>query len=338
MIRTAIIGCGVIAHTHFDAISKLKDVVLAAVCDIDESKAANAPQNVPFYRDYRELYEKEHPDVVHICLPHDLHYPVSRWFVEHGVHVFCEKPAALNATELEKFIELEEAHPETKVCICFQNRLNDSTLMLKELLASGEYGEVLSCFASNPWIRDQRYYDASPWRGIFARSGGGAMINQAIHLIDLMCQICGNAKSVKGSALRLMDLDTDVEDTAVARIEFENGARGIFFATNANRGSIGPFLEVKTEKAEFIIDNRKLYRVGEDGERILLVKDKVLIGEKYYYGSSHGRLMERFYSAIKDNTRDYFPIREAQMSNLIIDAINRSGATGKEIRISPLRP
>lgn len=337
MIRTAVIGCGVISRIHFDAISRLQDAELCAVCDIDEGKAANAPQNVPFYRDYRELFGKERPDAVHICLPHDLHYPVSKWFVEHGVHVFCEKPAALNAAELEKFIALEEAYPAQKICICFQNRLNDSSLMLKELLDSGEYGKVVRCFASNPWIRDQMYYDESPWRGIFARSGGGCMINQAIHLIDLMCLFCGNAERVKGSALCLLDLDTDVEDTAVARIQFESGAKGIFFATNANQGSMGPFLDVQTEKAEFIIDNRKLYRVDEEGERILLVADRALAGEKFYYGSSHGRLMERFYRAILEDSRDYFPVREAQMSNLIIDAINRSGATGREIRISPLR-
>lgn len=336
-LRAAVIGCGVIAHIHFDALDRLEDVALCAVCDIDKAKAADAPKGVPFYTDYRELYEKERPDAVHICLPHDLHYPVSRWFAERGVHVFCEKPAALNAVELEKFIRLEEAHPELKLCVCLQNRLNDSTQKLLALLAGGEYGKVVSCLASNPWTREQGYYDAGPWRGAFNRSGGGCMINQAIHLIDLMCQVCGNAKSVKGAALRLLDLDTDVEDTAAARIEFEGGARGIFFATNANRGSTGPYLEVRTEKAAFVIDNRRLYRLDDEGERVLLVKDAVLQGEKYYYGSSHIRVMERFYHAIRQDSRDYFPIREAQMSNLIIDAINRSGATGREIPITPLR-
>ena len=333
MFRSAVIGCGVISHIHIPVLQDMENVTLAAVCDIDPAKKPDlSPDHpVPFYTDYQTLYEEVRPDVVHICLPHYLHYPVSRFFAERGVHVFCEKPAALNSAQLEEFISLEEAHPELKIGICFQNRLNDTTIRLKELLDSGEYGKVQNCFALNPWARDQAYYDAGPWRGDFKLSGGGCMINQAIHLIDLMGQVCGPIKSVKGSDLRLMDLETDVEDTAVCRMDFENGARGIFFATNANSYNTGPILEVKAEKAVFVIDSRRLYQVDAQGERHLICSDEVLNSEKFYYGSSHGRMIGKFYAAIENHSDDYVHVKDARMSNQVIDAIYQSGKTGNEI-------
>lgn len=333
MLKAAVIGCGVVSHIHIPVLMNMENVNLAAVCDIDPAKKPDLPDKIHFYTDYQKLYKQEKPDVVHICLPHDLHYPVSRFFAERGVHVFCEKPAALNSTQLEEFIALEDAHPELKIGICFQNRFNDSTMTLQKLIESGKYGKVQSCFAVNPWARDQVYYDQGPWRGEFKRSGGGCMINQAIHLIDLMGLFCGRPLSLKGSALCLMNLQTDVEDTAVARIEFEDGVRGIFFATNANAYNTGPTLEVKTDNTIFVIDNRKLYKLNSDGERELLCADEILQGEKFYYGSSHGRLIKKFYAAIENQTDDYVHVKEARLSNKVIDTIFASGTSGKEIAL-----
>ena len=331
MLKACVIGCGVISTIHIPVLLGMDDVSLAAVCDIDPAKKPDLPDNIHFYTDYQELFEKEHPDVAHICLPHYLHYPVSRFFAEHGVHVFCEKPAARDSYELEQFITVEDQHPELKMGICFQNRFNDTSLKLKELLQSGEYGKILGAFASNPWIRDQQYYNNGTWRGIFKLAGGGCMINQAIHLIDLMGILCGPVKSLKGMSMNLLDLAIDVEDTAVAKIDFASGARGVFFATLANSYNAGPFLEIRTEKAIFQIDSRKLYQLDESGERQLIVEDKALEGSKFYYGSSHGRLIRKLYDAILQDTDDYVHVKDARLSNQVIDAIVRSGVIGKEI-------
>lgn len=332
MLKAAVLGCGVISHIHIPVIQAMPDVELVAVCDIDGSKDPKLP-GVQFYTDYRELYEKERPDVVHVCLPHYLHYPVSRFFADRGVHVFCEKPAALNTSELEKFIQLEEEHPELKIGISFQNRYNPTTETMKEIIAGGEYGRVLSIYVSNPWSRDQAYYDQGPWRGEFALSGGGVMINQAIHALDLMCLFCGTPVSVKGSVSCLLSLATDVEDTAAARIEFESGVHGLFFASNANGFNMGPVICVTMEKKTFVIDSRRLYGIGEDQERTLIVKDDVLAGEKFYYGSSHGKLIGKFYGSIVSGGSDYVHVRDAYFSNRLIDAIVRSSATGQTIAL-----
>ena len=331
MLKAAVIGCGVISQIHIPVLMGMEDVDLVAVCDIDPAKKPDLPGTVRFYTDYRELLEKEHPDVVHICLPHYLHYPVSRFFADNGVHVFCEKPAARDSYELEQFIAVEDAHPELKMGICFQNRFNDTSLKLCELVQSGEYGKILGAYAANPWYRDQQYYNNGTWRGDFKLAGGGCMINQAIHLIDLMGLVCGPVKSLKGASLNLLDLAIDVEDTAVAKLDFENGARGVFFATLANSYNAGPFLEIRMEKAIFQIDSRKLYQLDETGERKMIVEDRALEGSKFYYGSSHGRLIRRFYDAILQNTDDYVHVKDARLSNQVIDAIVRSGVIGKEI-------
>ena len=131
--------------------------------------------------------------------------------------------------------------------------------------------------------------------------------------------------------LNLLDLAIDVEDTAVAKIDFASGARGVFFATLANSYNAGPFLEIRTEKAIFQIDSRKLYQLDESGERQLIVEDKALEGSKFYYGSSHGRLIRKFYDAILQDTDDYVHVKDARLSNQVIDAIVRSGVIGKEI-------
>lgn len=135
MKRAAIIGCGTIFQVHLPIIVANPEIELCAVCDNNpavQEKLPAAAKAVPFYTDYEELLEKEHPDVVHLCLPHYLHVPVSEYFASHGVNVFCEKPVGLNTAQAKEFVEFEAAHPEVKIGICLQNRLNRTTVELKK--------------------------------------------------------------------------------------------------------------------------------------------------------------------------------------------------------------
>ena len=136
MKRAAIIGCGTIFQVHLPIIVANPEIELCAVCDNNpavQEKLPAAAKAVPFYTDYEELLEKEHPDVVHLCLPHYLHVPVSEYFASHGVNVFCEKPVGLNTAQAKEFVEFEAAHPEVKIGICLQNRLNRTTVELKKI-------------------------------------------------------------------------------------------------------------------------------------------------------------------------------------------------------------
>jgi|GEM_PF-583940 len=224
MKRAAIIGCGTIFQVHLPIIVANPEIELCAVCDNNpavQEKLPAAAKAVPFYTDYEELLEKEHPDVVHLCLPHYLHVPVSEYFASHGVNVFCEKPVGLNTAQAKEFVEFEAAHPEVKIGICLQNRLNRTTVELKKIIDGGEYGKVIGCRGFVPWFRGKAYYDEQPWRGQLETAGGGCMINQSVHTLDLLYYLCGDIDAIHGSVNQLADYGIEVEDTVAARLPFD---------------------------------------------------------------------------------------------------------------------
>ena len=250
------------------------------------------------------MIEDVKPDVVHICLPHYLHVPVSEEAAAMGAHVFCEKPVALHTSQAEEFAAFEAAHPEVHIGICLQNRLNESIEMLKELLDSGRYGAITGMKGIVPWSRPKSYYDVKPWRGTWEYAGGGCMINQSVHTLDLLYYLGGPVLSVRASVSQLLDYGIEVEDTVSARLTFANGAQGLFLATNANYKNEGVQISVQTEKAEFSIIDNILYRMDGDGSKERLAEDARLPGTKFYYGASHQKLIAKFYQAVEQDTQN----------------------------------
>lgn len=333
MKTAAVIGLGDISAIHIAAIQANPEIQLTAVCDIDKSAEARAPKGIPFYQDHRQMIEDVKPDVVHICLPHYLHVPVSEEAAAMGAHVFCEKPVALHTSQAEEFAAFEAAHPEVHIGICLQNRLNESIEMLKELLDSGRYGAITGMKGIVPWSRPKSYYDVKPWRGTWEYAGGGCMINQSVHTLDLLYYLGGPVLSVRASVSQLLDYGIEVEDTVSARLTFANGAQGLFLATNANYKNEGVQISVQTEKAEFSIIDNILYRMDGDGSKERLAEDARLPGTKFYYGASHQKLIAKFYQAVEQDTQNYIHVKDAVMSVRLIDAIQESGRTGQQIRL-----
>lgn len=333
MKRAAVIGLGDISGIHITALQANPEITLAAVCDIDESRKEQAPEGVPFYTDYKEMIRLEHPDVVHVCLPHYLHKPVSEDAVNMGVNVFCEKPVALNTKQAEEFVALEAAHPELQIGICLQNRENESVEKLREIINSGEYGKVVGVKGLVPWFREKSYYDIKPWRGKWETAGGGCMINQSVHTLDLLYFLAGPITGIQASVSQILGYGIEVEDTVAANLTFANGARGLFMATNANYKNESVQIGVQLEKAEFVINENILYQVAEDGTRTKMVEDARLPGSKFYYGASHGKLINKFYKSLEEGTDNYTHVKDAEMSIRLIDAIQESGRTGKYVTL-----
>ncbi len=329
MKKAAIIGMGVISSIHLAAIESNPNITLAAVCDTDESRRSAAPEGIPFYTDYKTMILETKPDVVHICLPHYLHVPVAEEAARMGVHVCCEKPMALNAAEGAEFAEFEAAHPDIHIGICLQNRFNESVEMLKALIEGGEFGAVTGIRGTVPWYREKEYYEVQPWRGKWDTAGGGCMINQAVHTLDLMYHLGGEIKQLKASVAQLLDYGIEVEDTVAAALTFANGARGMFLATIANYTNESVQLSVRLEKASFLIMDNTLFRLQEDGTKTVLCEDAKLPGTKFYYGASHSKLINLFYEALETNSQNYLHVHEALMSIRLIDAIQKSGKSGE---------
>lgn len=328
MRTAAVIGLGAIAPIHLAAIKANEHIRLVAVCDVDEGARSRAPEGVPAYADFREMIEQERPDCVHVCLPHYLHYPVSKAAVEMGVNVFCEKPVALNDRQAQEFVELEASHPEVHIGICLQNRLNETTEELKRIIEGGEYGRVVGIRGTVPWFRSKEYYEESPWRGRWAEAGSGVLMNQSIHTLDLMYYLGGPVARLRASVAKLLDYDIEVEDTVSAQLEFENGARGLFFSTNANFKNEGVELSVDLEGARFHMRDNVLYQLDEGGREHLLIEDAKMPGSKFYYGASHDKLIGKFYASLEDGSDDYIHVRDAYMSLHLIDIIKHAGLTG----------
>jgi predicted dehydrogenase len=330
MLKTAIIGLGDISSVHLAAIASMTGVRLIAGCDIDEGRRTALPANTAFYTDYRELLKKEKPDVVHICLPHYLHYSVARATAEAGCNIFAEKPLALTYTEGLEYAKLEQQYG-VKICICLQNRLNPTSERLMELLASGEYGAVTGVRGVVAWKRTKAYYDAKPWRGNMAQAGGGNMINQALHTLDLMQYfVQSGIMRVKGCITQLTDYGIEVEDTAVAFISFENGATGLFTGSNANSADVPAEIEVTCEKAIFTIRYQTLVQQVNGVETALAQDINPSVG-KTVYGNCHEKLIARFYSILEGGDGAYIHPHDAIPVTRLIDTIRESSETGKPV-------
>lgn len=332
MIRAAVIGLGDISSVHISVLQAMSDTVeICAACDLDEQKASRLP-GTAFYTDYVQMMEQEKPDCVHLCLPHDLHYPVAKAAAERGIHVFTEKPLALCTEQAEAFARLEQEHPELRIGVCLQNRYNLTTQKLRELLAQQPDDPVRNVRGVVIWSRSKAYYDASPWRAELRRAGGGVLQNQSIHTLDLMAYLGGPVASIRGEILNLLDYGMDVEDTATARLEYQSGAMGLFYATVAHGENTSVELDISTAHTHYRIRDEKLFRV-ENGVEALLAEDPQIQSGRGYWGSSHGRVIHSFYEALSGRAGDYPHAADGVYSLRMIDAIRRSSECKTAVRL-----
>lgn len=337
ILNTAIIGGGAIHGCHVNALLPLPDVKLRALVDIDSAKgqALATDYQCHFYQDYREMLLDETIDVVHICTPHFEHKAMILAALAAGKHVFSEKPVGMNSEELASLIEAA-AHAPGRLGVCYQNRLNPTSLRIRQELAAGTLGKMLSIKAVLTWSRSGAYYTQSPWRGRLATEGGSLLINQAIHTLDLMQWFAGGVTRVKGVVDRgeLADV-TECEDSAMATLHFANGARGLFYASNCNTQDSPLLLEIHCEQGMLQLNDNTLWRITRD-ERVELASDASPDGTaKSYWGVGHQQAIHQFYSSIKHlEKRDYTDIHQAGKSLTLVEAIYRSSQINQWIDIN----
>lgn len=331
MLKIAIIGLGTISSIHRYAIENDTRVSLVAVCDIDEGKKNNYA-NIPFYTSVEKLLSSESLDCVHICLPHYLHAPVILQCAKKGLHVFTEKPVALSYTEARPLFNLEKTY-RVKIGVCLQNRYNNTTVLAKKLIKSQKYGKFIGSKGIVTWGRTMDYYNEGRWRGSMHESGGGVMINQTVHTLDLLQYIAGPIQSVLGMKNNFSLKETEIEDTVCAYFKYKDGTTGIFFGTIAFCTNSSVEMEFVCEKGILKIHDNKLFYYNNDEEIELLCEDKKFQSTKQYYGAGHIEAIESFYSAILDNTHDYIHVQEGAEAVKIIDKIVLSSNSNNEIKM-----
>jgi UDP-N-acetyl-2-amino-2-deoxyglucuronate dehydrogenase len=320
--RAAVVGCGDVSVVHLRAIESLAGAELVGVCDTDQDRRAAAGRRygVPQFADHRQLLQAVRPDVVHVCTPHDQHAPVAIDCLDAGVAVLAEKPVAHTVAEADRLIAAARKHPAVKIGICLQNRYNTATQAARDLLDSGKLGPVRGGSAAVLWHRDPAYYQARPWRGRKARSGGGVLINQAIHTLDLMEWLLGDVVRVRGHAGRYGLDGIDVEDTASVVLDHAGGARSVVFATVANAVDSPVTIEIVTERAVLLI--RGDLTVSHADGRVETVAEPVAsTGGRAYWGASHERLIADFYRTLADPEPFWIGPQEGARSLRVIHQI-----------------
>ncbi|WP_370972706.1 Gfo/Idh/MocA family protein [Enterobacter wuhouensis] len=337
ILNTAIIGGGAIHGCHVNALRQIPNVTLRALVDTDSVKGLKLAMNYQcrFYQDYREMLLDDSIDVVHICTPHFEHKNMILAALAAGKNVFCEKPVGMNGSDIIDITRAVEG-ASGLLGVCYQNRLNPTSLRILHELRNGGLGKMLSIRAVLTWSRSGAYYTDSAWRGRLATEGGSLLINQAIHTLDLMQWFAGGVTRLKGvvDSGELADV-TEGEDSAMATLHFANGARGIFYASNCYTTDSPLLLEIHCEHGSLLLNDNTLWRVTP-GERFKVESDAAPDGSaKSYWGLGHQQAIRRFYHAINNpGNTDYTDIREAGKSLTLVEAIYRSSQIRQWIDIN----
>ena len=338
-LKACIIGCGKIFPMHAVSVSSLDDAVLLAVCDNkpERAKAASERFHCGMYTDYREMIDKEKPDVVHVCTPHYLHPEMAIYALESGCDVVSEKPIAIT---LEDALREERVAKECgrQLLISFQNRFNPGSVLIKDAIDSGKVGKVKSARAIVTWSRSDEYYSHSDWKGTWDKEGGGVIIDQAIHTLDLMNWFLGGKiQSVKATIDNRCHDIIKVDDVAEGLITYRNGATASFYANNYY-GYDAPV------EIELVSDLAILRLVGEratiswfDGHEEIADRDpreKFEFGDvKQYWGVGHMREIRYFYDCILHGKQTRNSVSDVMETQRLVCAIYESGKSGKVVSL-----
>ncbi|GGC90783.1 dehydrogenase [Tersicoccus solisilvae] len=280
----------------------MPDVELTAVVDVDARRARAVADAWPHGRpavvtDLARLFDGPDPapDVVHITTPHADHVPLALTALAAGVDVLLEKPLASTLADGERLAAAADAST-ARLGICFQNRYNATSRAMRAVLDAGDLGEVIGAGATVRWHRDAAYYASRPWRGTWAGSGGGVLMNQAIHTLDLLLWLLGDAEEVTGSAgQRALGGVIEVEDTADLNLRHAGGVRSTLFATNAASLNHPVSLEVQGTRGRMVL-NGDLTVLPDDGDPVTVTE--TLPGDvgRSYWGASHAALIRDFHA------------------------------------------
>lgn len=333
-MNCAIIGCGRIAPIHAQALRQTPNTRLVACADTDKSKAeAFAMQyGITAYTDFKKMIKDAQVDAVHICTPHHLHVEMAEYALSCGIHVLMEKPAAISRDSFLKLVLAEQAH-QARIGICFQNRYNASSRRLKELMTSGASGAVLGARCFLTWSRNEDYY-SDDWHGKQATEGGGVLINQAIHAMDLLVHLVGKPSEVEATMhnRHLRDV-IEVEDTLEALIRFED-IPALFYASLAYCTDAPVMLEVVCEKMTMQLQGEQLTIKTQDGQVTCTDYTMTLEDGKAYWGTSHRLLIHDFYRALTDGAP--FPITPSAIKDTmnLVYGCYESAHSGKPLRLN----
>lgn len=326
-MKVGIIGIGSIAPNHIRGI-KQSGHEIVALCDVEVENCAKANErsnlSARIYSNYIEMLDKEKLDAIHICTPHYLHAEMICEGLNRNINVLCEKPLAINQEQLDQ-IEKVVKSSKAQLGVCFQNHYNASVLYVKDYLKDKE---ITGASANLIWNRDARYYAQAEWRGTWVQEGGGVMINQAIHGLDLMQWICGMPESVIAHTHNVaLKNEIEVEDTAFGLFKLKNGGSFVVNATNSASYCFPIYYMFRADGHTVQLSSNNIII---DDQFITKSDNEPLIG-KEVWGVGHSKLIKDFYDCIESGKKFEIDFYEASKAIKLLLAMYRSN--GEEIKI-----
>jgi predicted dehydrogenase len=339
----ALIGCGNIAPIHAGAIAEVDGARLVAVSDVVEESAKKLAEQygAEAYTDFRELLKRDDVHVVNLCIPSGLRAEIGAECARAGKHIISEKPLEVNTERIDALLKAVDESGVRLGCI-FQNRFAEGSRLVKDALKENRFGRLVLGDAYIKWYRTAEYYKSVSWRGTRQLDGGGCLMNQGIHQIDLLLWFMGPVKQVTARTSLVAHEGLEVEDLACAMIEFENGAMGVIEGSTAIWPGHPARVEVHGDAGSAIIEDGQLrfweFKDGrpEDDEIRSTISEA---GEGA--GASdplanvthekHRRQIQDFTSALIEDRPPEVDGREGRKAVALIEAIYKSAETGEPI-------
>lgn len=358
-LRYGIIGFGAQggAYANFLAAGSVAKGTLGAICDTDPSKKAAALEkypDVPFFDSYIEMMESGKVDAIITCVPHYLHPEMGIEALKRDIHALLEKPAGVYTKQVRELNAYALTKPDVAFGIMFNQRMNPLYQKIKEVVASGDIGDIRRTnWIITTWWRPQGYYNQSAWRATWGGEGGGVLVNQAPHQLDLWQWICGMPVKVYSKCKFGFRRDIATEDEVTALVEYENGATGVFVTcTHDIMGT--DRLEILGEKGKIVVEGSKKITIKRlktperemsenmdmsDVMRIFMggsmadVYDEEVIEIPDQWGTQHCLVMDNFADHVLNGTPLVASGQEGIKGVTLANAIHLSTWLGKEIEL-----
>lgn len=344
-IGFGVIGCGMIANFHAKAIADVRGAKLAACFDMFPTSADRfaAANGCAGYHDLDKMLADPNVDIVTICTPSGVHLEPAVAAAKAGKHVIVEKPLEITLKRCDKIIEACEKAGVVLATI-FPSRFHESSQLIKKAIDKNRFGRLTVGDAYVKWFRTQAYYDSGAWRGTWKFDGGGALMNQAIHSVDLLTWLMGPVKEITAHTATLAHTDIEVEDVAMATLRFANGALGVIEATTAAYPGALKRIEIHGSEGSAVLEEEdiKMWEFAKQTKADEALLERMKGKTKTGGGAAdptaighhgHAELFKDVVNAIKKGTKPQVDGHEGRRSVEIILGIYKAAETGKTLRL-----
>jgi predicted dehydrogenase len=349
-IATAVIGTGGMAQSHLENVSGSERLALACVCDVSKERAdeAAARYGVKAFYDYRELIAAGGVEAVIVATPHYFHTPISIDALAAGLHVLVEKPIAVHAQDASRMIEAYVAarrrFPSLVFSAMFMQRTYGYWRKIKDLIDTGTLGKLVrTTWIITDWYRTQAYYDTGAWRATWRGEGGGVLLNQCPHNLDLYQWLVGMPKVVRGFVTLGKYHRIEVEDEVTAYLEHENGMVG-HFVTSTGESPGTNRLEIVGENGRLVFENQTILfaenarsmldDIRTSKERFAKVPfEEHTIAFEHHGEPGHRLVIENFARAVQDGEPLIAPAQEGHASVVLANAILKSSLDSAAVEL-----